>query len=74
MIGPLDNAISKVVVAALRFYARNKGIGREAVDIPTFFKSKRAGAKAFSDFWESSANVRSVFDNRIAEAAEAVEN
>jgi hypothetical protein len=72
LIGPLDSAIRKVVVAALNFYAQNKGTGPDAVDVPTFFKSKRAGAKAFNEFWESSANSSSVFDKRIAEAADAV--
>lgn len=72
LIAPLDNALGKVVVAALKFYAQNRGNGQEAVDVPTFFKSKRANAKAFNEFWEWSANSSSAFEKRIAEAAEAV--
>jgi hypothetical protein len=72
LIGPLDSAIRKVVNSALKFYARNKGIGSDAVDVSTFFKSQRGGAKAFIAFWASAGNNSAVFDKHLAKAGDAV--
>jgi hypothetical protein len=72
LIDPLDAAIRKVVMAAGRFYAQNKGKGPDAVDASTFFKSKRSSAKTFNEFWEWPGNSPSVFEKWITKAANAV--
>lgn len=69
-VGPLFRAINLTFDAARRLYTLNRGVGAEAVDVPTFFKSKRASAKAFREFWNDGCKdkdkIQKSFDKAIA--------
>ena len=68
LVGPLNRAIDRVFVAVLRFYRQNRGAGSDAVDAPTFFKSKRCSAKVFTSTYRGDTQ----FDKQFARAAEAI--
>jgi hypothetical protein len=56
VVWPLNQAIDKVFVAALRYYRTNRGAGKKAEDASRFFRYKRGRDKEFAAFWKSPAN------------------
>ncbi len=56
LVVPLNNAINKVFFAALRFYRKNRGEGERALDISTFFRSRRKLDKEFEVYWATKKN------------------
>lgn len=67
VVFPLNRAIEKAFVAAIKYYRMNRGKGAKAEDPSRFFRNKRGRDKEFANFWKSQANKsRRVFDRHMA--------
>lgn len=55
LLTPLDRAVDKVFVEAIRYYRANRGTGESQLDISQFFRNRKSHHKAFEAFWNSSA-------------------
>lgn len=54
-LAPLYRAVDLTFVAALKFFRKNRGTGREKADVIAFFKRRRLD-KEFDVYWRSSNN------------------
>jgi len=71
-VEPLGRAIDNAARAAMKFYQATKGKGVEAVDMPTFFKSKRSSLKELVSYLKSSGTVLAGFDKQMARVSQAI--
>ena len=72
LVVPLSRAIKKVFFATLRFYRKRRGEGETALDISTFFRSKRGLDKEFEVYWATKKNNKIKKDfERLWEKVEA---
>jgi len=72
LVSHLNRAVERAFVIALKFYRENRGKGTEAVDVATFFKSKRSTAKAFLGFWHDSSQADRQFERHFSKAVAAI--
>lgn len=72
LAAPLRRALDRIYVAVMKFYRKNRGLGTEAVDASTFFKSQRANAKAFQSFWHNELGGDKRFDRCFNEVKDSI--
>lgn len=58
LVTPLSKAIDKVFVVTLRFYRQYRGEGEKALDISTFFRSRRGLDKQLEVYWKTKKNIK----------------
>jgi len=71
VVDPVQKAIDITAKAVMKFYQATKGKGVEVVDLPTFFKSKRASRKEFEAYLKSSGSTLPGFEKQMACIAQA---
>jgi hypothetical protein len=72
MLVPLSFAIQRIFKSVLKFYKLHRGKGSEAVDMPTFFKSKRASAAEFKEFWDDASADGRAFEKHLTNTIAAI--
>jgi len=67
VVQPLSQSINRAFDAALRYYRLNRGKGKKAIDVSTFFRSREKRHKEFAAYWQSNGNrFKASFDRAWA--------
>lgn len=74
LLKSLYDMLDRIFVAVRKFYLQNRGKGDDVVDTATFFKSRRADAKAFEKFWTKTLDGDSRFDKHLGMVKKAINN
>lgn len=53
LVVPLNGAINKAYVEALKYWKLNRGVGATALDVSTFFKNQKGHHTRFDKHWDS---------------------
>ena len=70
---PLATAIRGVYQVTIRFFREHRGNGKEAIDMPTFFKSKRATAKEFQSYCSGQDKFAASLDKQLSKIAACID-
>ena len=65
LVNPLNRAINKVFIAALKYYRLNRGTGSKAIDVSNFFRNKKGRDKEFKKYWNSQKNTSKTSFNAL---------
>jgi hypothetical protein len=69
----LSRAIDLAFTASLAYWRKNRGSGKKAIDVSTFFRNKRGRDQEFRTFWGSRHNkVRARFEAKLRRAVAAL--
>jgi hypothetical protein len=69
---PLATAIRGAYQVTIRFYKEHRGKGKDAIDMPTFFKSKRAAAKEFQSYCLGQDKLAASLDKQLSKITASI--
>jgi len=72
LITPLKRAVAKMFNTAVKYYRRNRGKGKNAIDASAFFKSKKGSAREFARFRAESGEDRAVFERHMKKVQKSI--
>lgn len=75
LMTPLHQAVNSTYNEALRYFRKNRGVGKSALDPSLFFKNRKDHHLRFAEFWHATAATsHKRFSGYIAKLRDAVES